>query len=101
METELLETFEAAKKAAEAAEDDRGSSEVDRCVDALRRLKKMPVTTKDLVATQVLPPLHFMLREVFGRISVVAVVFSEKDLFFVYFLTYFVIVVVGDVWLFI
>ncbi|CAD5172404.1 unnamed protein product [Musa acuminata subsp. malaccensis] len=72
METELLETFEAAKKAAEAAEDGRGSSEVDRCVDALRRLKKMPVTTKDLVATQVGKRLRFLTKHSQDKIRTVA-----------------------------
>ncbi|CAL9754250.1 unnamed protein product [Musa acuminata subsp. burmannicoides] len=72
METELLETFEAAKKAAEAAEDGRGSSEVDRCVDALRRLKKMPVTTKDLVATQVGKRLRILTKHSQDNIRTVA-----------------------------
>ncbi|CAL9163551.1 unnamed protein product [Musa hybrid cultivar] len=72
METELLETFEAAKKAAEAAEDGRESSEVDRCVDALRRLKKMPVTTKDLVATQVGKRLRFLTKHSQDKIRTVA-----------------------------
>ncbi|URE07840.1 Transcription elongation factor A protein [Musa troglodytarum] len=72
METELLETFEAAKKAAEAADDGRGLSEVDRCVDALRRLKKMPVTTKDLVATQVGKRLRFLTKHSQDKIRTVA-----------------------------
>ncbi|CAL9092232.1 unnamed protein product [Musa textilis] len=55
MDKELLETFEAAKKAADvAAEAGGGSPEVDRCVDALKRLRSMPVTTQDLVETQVI-----------------------------------------------
>lgn len=58
MEKDILETFEAAKKAADkAAEAGDGSSEVDRCVDALRRLRRIPVTMQQLVETQVLPSL--------------------------------------------
>ncbi|RWW47341.1 hypothetical protein BHE74_00046688 [Ensete ventricosum] len=54
MEKDILETFEAAKKAADkAAEAGDGSSEVDRCVDALRRLRRIPVTMQQLVETQV------------------------------------------------
>lgn len=54
MKEELLETFEAAKRAADAAAELGGASpEVDRCVDALRQLRKIPVTTDVLVATQV------------------------------------------------
>ncbi|KAI0519338.1 hypothetical protein KFK09_006782 [Dendrobium nobile] len=53
MEKELLAAFEAAEKAAEAAAADGGLAEEDRCLDALKRLRRMPVTTKDLVNTQV------------------------------------------------
>jgi hypothetical protein len=55
MERELLETFEAAKKAADAAAEDDGASspEAGRCLDALRRLRGFPVTTEVLVSTQV------------------------------------------------
>ncbi|KAL0922556.1 hypothetical protein M5K25_006547 [Dendrobium thyrsiflorum] len=52
MEKELLAAFEAAEKAAEAAAADGGLAEEDRCLDALKRLRRMPVTTKDLVNTQ-------------------------------------------------
>lgn len=53
-ERELLETFEAAKKAADAAaEDDGASPEADRCIDALNRLREIKVTTAVLVSTQV------------------------------------------------
>lgn len=55
MDKEMLETFEAAKKAADvAAEAGGGSPEVDRCLDALKRLRSLPVTTQDLVETQVM-----------------------------------------------
>lgn len=53
-ERELLETFEAAKKAADAASEDGGASpEADRCIDALNRLREIKVTTAVLVSTQV------------------------------------------------
>nr|CAB3497716.1 unnamed protein product [Digitaria exilis] len=53
MERELLETFEAAKKAADAAAGEGDSPEADRCVDALRRLRAIQVNTDVLVSTQV------------------------------------------------
>ncbi|WOL16328.1 hypothetical protein Cni_G25115 [Canna indica] len=71
MEKELLETFEAAKKAADRVEDG-DPSEVDRCVDALQRLKKMPVTTKDLVATQVGKRLRSLTKHSQAKIQTVA-----------------------------
>ncbi|KAJ4797782.1 Transcription elongation factor TFIIS [Rhynchospora pubera] len=57
-ERELLETFEAAKKAADAAAEEGGASsssspEADRCIDALNRLRQIKVTTAVLVSTQV------------------------------------------------
>jgi hypothetical protein len=60
MERELLETFEAAKKAADAAADEDGASspEAGRCLDALRRLRGFPVTTEVLVSTQVRSGFH-------------------------------------------
>ncbi|KAG8644815.1 transcription elongation factor TFIIS isoform X3 [Manihot esculenta] len=51
-ERELLELFEAAKKAADAAEED-GVAEESRCLDALVQLKAFPVTIQLLVSTQV------------------------------------------------
>ncbi|XP_022993019.1 transcription elongation factor TFIIS-like [Cucurbita maxima] len=56
MESELVELFEAAKKAADAAaapSNDDGGAEESRCLDALRQLKKFPVTYQILVSTQV------------------------------------------------
>uniref|UniRef100_A0A1D1XUE1 Transcription elongation factor n=1 Tax=Anthurium amnicola TaxID=1678845 RepID=A0A1D1XUE1_9ARAE len=54
MEKEILEIFAVAKRAGEAAAaEDGGSPEVTRCLDALRQLRKLPVTTKELVATKV------------------------------------------------
>jgi transcription elongation factor S-II len=56
MERELLETFEAAKKAADAAAGADDSPEADRCLDAMRRLRGLRVTTDVLVSTQVSAP---------------------------------------------
>lgn len=57
METELIELFETVKKAADAAVAGGGgtecSPEEDRCVDALKVLKKFPVNYQILVSTQV------------------------------------------------
>ncbi|XP_023531955.1 transcription elongation factor TFIIS-like [Cucurbita pepo subsp. pepo] len=55
MEKELVELFEAAKKAADAAAapSNDGGAEESRCLDALRQLKKFPVTYQILVSTQV------------------------------------------------
>ena len=53
MERELVELFEAAKKAADAAAVDGASSKVDRCLDALNQLKNFPVSYDVLVSTQV------------------------------------------------
>ncbi|KZV51926.1 transcription elongation factor A protein 3-like [Dorcoceras hygrometricum] len=51
MEKELIELFESAKRAADMADDSPG--EVDRCVDAIKQLKKFPVNYQVLVSTQV------------------------------------------------
>ncbi|KAI3800033.1 hypothetical protein L1987_35340 [Smallanthus sonchifolius] len=57
METELKDLFEAAKKAADAAAAHGDavdiSPEEDRCIDALKALKKFPVNYQILVSTQV------------------------------------------------
>lgn len=57
MEKELVELFERVKKAADAAvaniEAD-SSPEEDRCLDALKRLKGLPINYDVLVSTQVL-----------------------------------------------
>ena len=64
MEKELVEFFEAAKKAADAAasESADGGAEESRCLDALQQLKNFPVTYQLLVSTQVLifPLLYYM-----------------------------------------
>lgn len=56
MEKELLEVFEAANKAADAAAEN--AAEEDRCLDALKRLRDFPVTMQMLLSTQV----HHSLR---------------------------------------
>lgn len=56
MEKELVELFEKAKKAADAASADGeadSSPEESRCLDALKRLKKLPINYDILVSTQV------------------------------------------------
>ncbi|KAL3025921.1 hypothetical protein AAZX31_04G204500 [Glycine max] len=53
MEKELVELYEAAKKAADAAISGDGKHEESRCIDALEQLKKFPVNYKILVNTQV------------------------------------------------
>ncbi|KAH0882592.1 hypothetical protein HID58_058688 [Brassica napus] len=56
MESELIELFEAAKKAADAAAIDGVTctgQEVSRSLDALKQLKKFPITYDMLVATQI------------------------------------------------
>ncbi|KAG8380999.1 hypothetical protein BUALT_Bualt06G0075200 [Buddleja alternifolia] len=51
MEKELTELFESVKRAADVAEKSPG--EEDRCLDALKQLKKFPVNYQVLVSTQV------------------------------------------------
>ena len=53
MERELVELFEAAKKAADGASSADGSADEGRCLDALGQLKSFPVTYQLLVSTQV------------------------------------------------
>ncbi|KAI4988664.1 hypothetical protein ZWY2020_035904 [Hordeum vulgare] len=55
MERELMETFEATKKASDAAveEADGLPPEAERCLDALRRLRKFHVNTDVVVTTQI------------------------------------------------
>ncbi|OAY84297.1 Transcription elongation factor TFIIS [Ananas comosus] len=77
MEKELVETFEAAKKAADAAADagaggGGGSPEAERCVDALKRLRKMRVTTEVLVATQVGKRLRYLTKHPHSGIQSIA-----------------------------
>ncbi|KAL1559364.1 transcription elongation factor TFIIS-like [Salvia divinorum] len=51
MEKELTELFESVKRAADEAENSPGDE--DRCLDALKQLKKFPVNYQVLVSTQV------------------------------------------------
>lgn len=72
MEKELVETFEAAKKAADAAAEGAGSPEEGRCVDALKTLRKMPVTMDILVKTQVGKRLRSLAKHPQKKIQAVA-----------------------------
>ncbi|KAF3334668.1 Transcription elongation factor TFIIS [Carex littledalei] len=72
-ERELLEIFEAAKKAADAASEDGGASpEADRCIDALNRLREIKVTTAVLVSTQVGKRLRSLTKHPHSEIQSVA-----------------------------
>lgn len=58
MEAELVEVFQLASKAADAAAVNgkgEGVGEERQCIDALERLKSFPVTSQVLVSTQVCP----------------------------------------------
>lgn len=72
MERELLETFEAAKKAADAAAGEDDSPEADRCLDALRRLRAIRVNTDVLVSTQVGKRLRHLTKHPHSGIKAVA-----------------------------
>ncbi|KAK9159339.1 hypothetical protein Scep_005913 [Stephania cephalantha] len=74
MEKELLELFDSAKRAADAAtkEGSSSSSEEGRCIDALKQLKNFPVTTKILVETQVGKRLRHLTKHPRERIQALA-----------------------------
>ncbi|XP_010509145.1 PREDICTED: transcription elongation factor TFIIS [Camelina sativa] len=75
MESDLIELFEGAKKAADAAALDGVASsgpEVSRCLDALKQLKKFPVTYDTLVATQVGKKLRSLAKHPVEDIKTVA-----------------------------
>ncbi|KAF8089926.1 hypothetical protein N665_0494s0031 [Sinapis alba] len=75
MESELIELFEAAKKAADAAAIDGVTSsgpEVSRSLDALKQLKKFPITYDMLVATQVGKKLRSLSKHPIDEIKSVA-----------------------------
>ncbi|KAG2326456.1 hypothetical protein Bca52824_009184 [Brassica carinata] len=75
MESELIELFEAAKKAADAAAIDGVASsgpEVSRSLDALKQLKKFPITYDMLVATQVGKKLRSLSKHPIDEIKSVA-----------------------------
>ncbi|KAI7997862.1 Transcription elongation factor TFIIS [Camellia lanceoleosa] len=59
MERELVELFEAAKK---AGVDASGGPKVDRCIDVLSQLKNYPVTYDVLVSTQVAKRLRHLTK---------------------------------------
>ncbi|XP_022733888.1 transcription elongation factor TFIIS-like [Durio zibethinus] len=75
MEREVVDLFEAAKKAADLAATDAVSSnghEVSRCVDALKQLKAFPVTYDILVSTQVGKRLRPLTKHTKEKIQTVA-----------------------------
>ncbi|KAK3212791.1 hypothetical protein Dsin_017497 [Dipteronia sinensis] len=75
MERELVELFEAAKKAADAAAVDgvsSGGAELSRCVDVLKQLKTFPVTYDILVSTQVGKRLRPLTKHPMEKIQIVA-----------------------------
>ncbi|PWZ21523.1 Transcription elongation factor TFIIS [Zea mays] len=72
MDRELLETFDAAKKAADEAAGDGNSPEAGRCLDALRRLRDIRVNTDILVSTQVGKRLRPLTKHPHSGIQAVA-----------------------------
>lgn len=63
MEKELVALFQTVKKAADAAAANGkadSSPEEDRCLDALKRLKKLPINYDVLLSTQVLEIFIFL-----------------------------------------
>lgn len=72
MERELLEGFEAARKAADAVAAEGESPEAARCVDALRSLRGACVTTAVLVSTQVGKRLRYLTKHPHSGIKATA-----------------------------
>lgn len=75
MEGDLVELFESAKKAADAAAGNAVSSsgpEVSRCIDALKLLRSFPVTYDALVSTQVGKQLRPLTKHPKEKIQAVA-----------------------------
>uniref|UniRef100_A0A0D9WWZ1 Transcription elongation factor n=1 Tax=Leersia perrieri TaxID=77586 RepID=A0A0D9WWZ1_9ORYZ len=79
MERELLEAFEAARKAADAVGEEVAevggegeSPEAARCVDALRRLRGARVTTAALVSTQVGKHIRYLTKHPHSSIKATA-----------------------------
>lgn len=70
MEKELTEIFEAVKRAADVADNSPG--EEDRCVGALKQLKKFPVNYQVLVSTQVGKRLRQLTKHKIDKIRVLA-----------------------------
>ncbi|XP_059300909.1 transcription elongation factor TFIIS-like [Lycium ferocissimum] len=71
MEKELIELFDAVKRAADAAAVDGGADE-SRCLDALKRLKKFPVNYQVLVSTQVGKRLRILTKHPREKIQALA-----------------------------
>uniref|UniRef100_A0A7N0TCD7 Transcription elongation factor n=1 Tax=Kalanchoe fedtschenkoi TaxID=63787 RepID=A0A7N0TCD7_KALFE len=72
MEKELVELFEAAKKAADSASVDGasvGGPEESRCIDVLKQLKEFPVTYQLLVSTQVGKRLRILTKHPRNKIQ--------------------------------
>ncbi|KAA3479933.1 transcription elongation factor TFIIS-like [Gossypium australe] len=72
MERELVDLFEAAKKAADLAAASDAVSEVSRCVDALKQLRAFPVSYDILVSTQVGKRLRPLTKHPREKIQTVA-----------------------------
>ncbi|XP_042016787.1 transcription elongation factor TFIIS-like [Salvia splendens] len=70
MEKELTELFESVKRAADGSE--KSPAEVDRCVDALKQLKKFPVNYQVLVSTQVGKRLRQLTKHRSNKIKALA-----------------------------
>jgi transcription elongation factor S-II len=71
-EAQLVELFQKAVKAADKVEDEADKSEETRCVDALKAMKKVPVTTSILMDTQVGKQLRKLTKHQNSGISVIA-----------------------------
>lgn len=70
---QLVELFQKASKAAEKVEDDEGDqSEETRCVEALKAMRNVPVTTTILMDTQVGKQLRKLTKHKNSRICVIA-----------------------------
>ncbi|KAJ8552890.1 hypothetical protein K7X08_020283 [Anisodus acutangulus] len=72
MEKELIELFDAVKRAADAAAVEDSSPEESRCLDALKRLKKFPVNYQVLVSTQVGKRLRILTKHPREKIQALA-----------------------------
>lgn len=70
MEKELTEIFEAVKRSADVADNSPG--EEDRCIGALKQLKKFPVNYQVLVSTQVGKRLRQLTKHKSDKIRVLA-----------------------------
>ncbi|CAM6106829.1 unnamed protein product [Calypogeia fissa] len=70
---QLVELFQKASKAAEKVEDEEGDrTEETRCVDALKAMRNVPVTTTILMDTQVGKQLRKLTKHKNSRICVIA-----------------------------